>query len=205
MIGDSTFLHMGMQGLLDIVYNRGNVTVLILDNRAVGMTGGQGNPGTGRDIHGDEAPRIDFAALARALGVPDERVHVVDPYALPTLFKVLRQETKVSGPSVIVTNQPCVLVEHYRARTPFRVDEEKCTGCGNCVDIGCPAIHVTRRDTVLKPNGKEVARAFVRIDGQGCTGCGLCLTPCAPDAIVPQGVPACEKARACAEPETSGV
>ena len=205
VIGDSTFLHMGMQGLLDIVYNRGNVTVLILDNRAVGMTGGQGNPGTGRDIHGDEAPRIDFAALARALGVPDERVHVVDPYALPILFKVLRQETKVSGPSVIVTNQPCVLVEHYRARTPFRVDEEKCTGCGNCVDIGCPAIHVTRRDTVLKPNGKEVARAFVRIDGQGCTGCGLCLTPCAPDAIVPLGSPVGGKARACTEPETSGV
>lgn len=204
VIGDSTFLHMGMQGLLDMVYNRGNVTVLILDNRAVGMTGGQGNPGTGRDIRGREAPRVDFAALVKALGVDEERVHVVDPYVLPTLFKVLRQESKQPGPSVIITNQPCVLVEHYRARTPFRVDEDKCTGCGNCVDLGCPAIHVTRRDTVVKASGKAVARAFVRIDAQGCTGCGLCLTPCAPDAIVPVARPGDASAPACAVSETSG-
>lgn len=185
VIGDSTFMHMGMQGLLDIVYNKGNVTVLILDNRAVGMTGGQNNPGTGRGIHGEDAPRVDFASLVRALGVREERVHVVDPYELPTLFKTLRQETKVAEPSVIITNQPCVLVEDYRARTPFKVVEDACTGCGNCVDIGCPAIHVTRRDTVIKPSGKEVARSFVRIESPACTGCGLCLQPCAPDAIVP--------------------
>lgn len=185
VIGDSTFLHMGMQGLLDIVYNRGNVTVLILDNRAVGMTGGQSNPGTGRDIHGEEAPRVDFANLVKALGVREERVHVVDPYELPTLFRILRQETKIAEPSVIITNQPCVLVEHYHARKPFRVIDDKCTGCGNCVDVGCPAIHVTRRDKVIKPSGKEVTRSFVRIESPACTGCGLCLQPCAPDAIVP--------------------
>jgi indolepyruvate ferredoxin oxidoreductase, alpha subunit len=75
VIGDSTFLHMGMQGLLDMVYNKGNVTVLLLDNRAVGMTGGQDNPGNGRDIYGDDAPRIDFAKLVSALGVKDERIH----------------------------------------------------------------------------------------------------------------------------------
>ena len=185
VIGDSTFLHMGMQGLLDIVYNRGNVTVLLLDNRAVGMTGGQSNPGTGRGIHGEEAPRVDFATLVKALGVREERVHVVDPYELPTLFKTLRQETKIAEPSVIITNQPCVLVEHYHARKPFMVIDDKCTGCGNCVDVGCPAIHVTRRDKVIKPSGKEVERSFVRIESPACTGCGLCLQPCAPDAIVP--------------------
>ncbi len=184
VIGDSTFLHMGMQGLLDIVYNRGNVTVLLLDNRAVGMTGGQNNPGNGRNIHGEEAPRVDFAELVKALGVREERVHVLDPYELPTLFKTLRQETKIAEPSVIITNQPCVLVGDYRARKAYRVVEEACTGCGNCVDVGCPAIHVTRRDRVVKASGKEVARAFVRIESQACTGCGLCLTPCAPDAIV---------------------
>ena len=188
VIGDSTFLHMGMQGLLDIVYNRGNVTVLLLDNRAVGMTGGQSNPGTGRGIHGEEAPRVDFATLVKALGVREERVHVVDPYELPTLFKTLRQETKIAEPSVIITNQPCVLVEHYHARKPFMVIDDKCTGCGNCVDVGCPAIHVTRRDTVVKASGKEVARSFVRIESPACTGCGLCLQPCAPDAIVPVDV-----------------
>ncbi len=184
VIGDSTFLHMGMQGLLDIVYNRGNVTVLLLDNRAVGMTGGQSNPGTGRNAYGEEAPRVDFANLVKALGVREERVHVVDPYELPTLFKTLREESKISEPSVIITNQPCVLVDDYHARKPFMVIDDKCTGCGNCVEIGCPAIHVTRRDKVIKPSGKEVERAFVRIESAGCTGCGLCLQPCAPDAIV---------------------
>ncbi len=184
VIGDSTFMHMGMQGLLDIVYNRGNVTVLLLDNRAVGMTGGQNNPGTGRGIHGEDAPRVDFATLVKALGVREERVHVLDPYELPTLFKTLRQEMKVAEPSVIITNQPCVLVEDYQPRKPYKVLEATCTGCGNCVDVGCPAIHVTRRDTTVKANGREVQRAFVRIESSACTGCGLCLTPCAPDAIV---------------------
>jgi len=188
VIGDSTFMHMGMQGLLNIVYNRGNVTVLLLDNRAVGMTGGQNNPGNGRGIHGEDAPRVDFATLVKALGVADERVHVVDPYELPTLFKTLRQETKVAEPSVIITNRPCVLIDDFQARSPFMVDGDKCTGCGNCVDIGCPAIHVTRREKVIKNSGKEVELNFVRIESSACTGCGLCLTPCAPDAIVPVDV-----------------
>ena len=187
VIGDSTFMHMGMQGLLNIVYNRGNVTVLLLDNRAVGMTGGQNNPGNGRGIHGEETVRVDFAKLVKALGVADERVHVVDPYELPTLFKTLRQETKIAEPSVIITNRPCVLVDDFRARSPFAVDSDKCTGCGNCVDIGCPAIHVTRREKVIKNSGKEVELNFVRIESAACTGCGLCLQPCAPDAIVPVG------------------
>jgi indolepyruvate ferredoxin oxidoreductase alpha subunit len=185
VIGDSTFLHMGMQGLLDIVYNRGNVTVLLLDNRAVGMTGGQDNPGSGRDIHGNEAPRVDFAHLVKALGVRAERVHVVDAYELPVLLKTLREETKIPEPSVIITSQPCVLIKDYHALKPYRVLDDRCTGCGNCIDVGCPAIHVTRRDRVRKASGREVDLAFVRIESAACTGCGLCLKPCAPDAIVP--------------------
>ena len=185
VIGDSTFLHMGMQGLLDIVYNRGNVTVLLLDNRAVGMTGGQDNPGSGRDIHGSDAPRVDFARLVKALGVREERVHVVNAYELPVLLRTLRDETRIPEPSVIITSQPCVLIKDYHALKPFTVVESKCTGCGNCIDVGCPAIHVTRRDRVKKASGKEVDLAFVRIESTACTGCGLCLKPCAPDAIVP--------------------
>ncbi|MQM29010.1 MAG: indolepyruvate ferredoxin oxidoreductase [Candidatus Accumulibacter phosphatis] len=184
VIGDSTFLHMGMQGLLDIVYNRGNVTVLLLDNRAVGMTGGQDNPGNGRDIHGKEAPRVDFATLVKALGVREERVHVVDAYELPVLLRTLRDETKIPEPSVIITSQPCVLIKDYHALKPYTVIDDKCTGCGNCVDVGCPAIHVTRRERVTKASGREVDLAFVRIESAACTGCGLCLKPCAPDAIV---------------------
>ncbi|MBK8524469.1 MAG: 4Fe-4S dicluster domain-containing protein [Betaproteobacteria bacterium] len=184
VIGDSTFLHMGMQGLLDIVYNRGNVTILLLDNRAVGMTGGQDNPGNGRDIHGEEAPRVDFAKLVKALGVKEERVHEVNPYELPTLLKRLREETKIEEPSVIITNEPCVLITDYHKLKPFTVIDDKCTGCGNCLDTGCPAIHVTKRDSVVKPSGKTVDLAWVRIESSVCTGCGLCVQPCAPDAIV---------------------
>jgi indolepyruvate ferredoxin oxidoreductase alpha subunit len=184
VIGDSTFLHMGMQGLLDIVYNGGNVTVLLLDNRAVGMTGGQSNPGTGRDIHGQEAPRVDFAKLVESLGVKKERIHVLDPYILPTLFKTIRDEIKIPEVSVIITDQPCVLVDDYKKQKPYEVLDDKCTGCGNCVDVGCPAIHVTRREKAIKPSGKEVELQFVRIETSVCTGCGLCVQPCAPDAIV---------------------
>ena len=184
VIGDSTFLHMGMQGLLDIVYNKGNVTVLLLDNRAVGMTGGQDNPGNGRDIHGDDAPRVNFAKLVESLGVKPERIHVVDPYQLPVLFKTIRDEVKVPEVSVIITDQPCVLVKDYHKLKPFEVIDDKCTGCGNCIDVGCPAIHVTRRGKEVKASGREVDLAFVRIETSVCTGCGLCVQPCAPNAIV---------------------
>jgi indolepyruvate ferredoxin oxidoreductase alpha subunit len=184
VIGDSTFLHMGMQGLLDMVYNKGNVTVLLLDNRAVGMTGGQDNPGNGRDIYGDDAPRVDFAKLVAALGVKEERIHTVNPYELPVLFKTIRDEVKVPEVSVIITDQPCVLIKDYHKMKPFEVIDDKCTGCGNCIDVGCPAIHVTRRAKEIKPNGREVDLAFVRIESSVCTGCTLCVQPCAPGAIV---------------------
>jgi indolepyruvate ferredoxin oxidoreductase alpha subunit len=185
VIGDSTFLHMGMQGLLDMVYNGGNATILILDNRTVGMTGGQNNPGTGLDIHGEEAPRVDFPKLVESLGVKPERIHQVNPYELPTLFKTLREEVKIDDTSVIITNQPCVLIDQYAAKPPFTVVADKCTGCSNCLAVGCPAITVTRRETVVKPNGKEKELTFVDIDSAACTGCDLCPKTCAPDAIIP--------------------
>jgi len=185
VIGDSTFMHMGMQGLLDITYNRGNVTILLLDNRAVGMTGGQENPGSGRDLHGEDTQRIDFRKLCEALGVKPERITEVNPYEIPTLFKALRAEVKINEPSVIITDQPCVLVDYYKDLPAYTVDDEKCTGCTNCFDVGCPAILVTRRETVTKPNGSTKQLAFARIESAACTGCDLCLKTCAPDAIVP--------------------
>ena len=185
VLGDSTFLHMGMQGLLDITYNKGNVTILLLDNRAVGMTGGQDNPASGRNLQGESAPKVDFPKLVEALGVKPERIHQVNPYELPILFKTLRSETKIKDTSVIITNQPCVLIDEYGAKPPYKVVDEDCTGCGNCLAVGCPAITVTKRETVVKPNGKEKELAFVTLDSAACTGCDLCPKTCGPDAIVP--------------------
>ena len=183
VIGDSTFMHMGMQGLLNITYNKGNITVLLLDNNTTGMTGGQATPASGRDIHGQEAPRIDLAKVVEALGVANEHIKIVDPYELPTLFKTIREEVKHEGPSVIIARRPCVLTDGFKPFRPYLVDTDKCTGCSNCLEVGCPAIHVTRREKVIKNSGKEVELAFVNIDNQACTGCGLCVQPCAPDAI----------------------
>jgi indolepyruvate ferredoxin oxidoreductase alpha subunit len=184
VIGDSTFLHTGMPGLLNIVYNGGNVTVIIADNRTVGMTGGQDHPASGRDLRGDPAPEIDFAKLVEALGVRRERIRVVDPYELPVLFRTLREETRIPEVSVVITNQPCVLIDQFTPKRPYRVVADDCTGCGNCLDVGCPVISVTRRETAIKPNGQEKELLFVDIDSTLCTGCDLCAGTCGPDAIV---------------------
>ncbi len=185
VIGDSTFLHMGMQGLLEMNYNHGNVTVLLLDNSTTGMTGGQEHAGTGRDIHGETAPRVDFRKLCEALGVNPERIHVVDPYEMPSLYKLIKQEIARPEPSVIITNQPCVLIDRFERKPAFKVLEDTCTGCANCLKVGCPAILVTRRAKETKKSGREVDKAWVEIDTTACTGCDLCRQTCAPDAIVP--------------------
>ena len=184
VIGDSTFLHMGMQGLLDIVYNRGNVTALILDNRTTGMTGGQQHPGTGKDIHGGEAPRVNFAKLVEALGVKPERIRTVDPYLLPVLAKAIRDEIEVPEPSVIITDRPCVLSDFYDRQRPYTVIDETCTGCGNCINIGCPAITVKRSGVRKRDGAADVELKFVQIDAAMCTGCAMCVESCGPKAIV---------------------
>ena len=184
VIGDSTFLHMGMQGLLNMVYNRGNVTVLLLDNRSVGMTGGQENPGTGEDLHGLAAPRVNFAKLVEALGVRPERIRMVDPYELPTIVKLVREEVKMNEPSVIITDRPCSLTDRFERLRPYQVVDDLCTGCGNCIDLGCPAIVVTHRETTTTKSGKLRELTFAGIDASSCTGCHMCVGTCAPAAIV---------------------
>ncbi|MFA7431730.1 MAG: thiamine pyrophosphate-dependent enzyme [Rhodospirillaceae bacterium] len=187
VIGDSTFLHMGMQGLLNLVYNRANVTVLLLDNRAVGMTGGQDHPGTGRDIQGLEAPRVDFVKLVAALGVEPDRIKHHDPYDLPGLFKSLRSEVDTDGVSVIITDRPCVLTDWLVPSTALYVNEDACTGCGNCLAVGCPAIVVTRRDQKIANNGQAKDLAFVKVESEFCTGCNACVGVCGPKCIIPVG------------------
>lgn len=184
VIGDSTFLHMGMQGLLDIVYHRGNVTVIILDNRTTAMTGGQHNPGSGRGLHAEDAPRVDFPRLVAALGVRPERIRVVDPYQLPVLARTLREETDIPEPSVVIAQRPCVLSDFYAATPPYRVVDQDCTGCGNCFNVGCPAIQVGRAQQKTLATGSTTELKFAVIDRIACTGCGLCAAACGPNAIV---------------------
>ena len=190
VIGDSTFLHTGMPALANITYQGGNVTVLLLDNRSTAMTGGQNNPGNGRRLDGTPAPRIDFARLVEALGVKPERIRMADPYELPTFRKLLKEEMKISEPSVIITTRPCVLTPEFERRRPLKVVDEQCNGCARCLEVGCPAITVTRRGKETRPNGNVIEFAWTAIEQAVCTGCDICAKACARGAIVPAGLAA---------------
>ncbi len=183
VIGDSTFLHSGMTGLLDIVYNGGNVTVLILNNGTTGMTGGQDHPGTGARLQSGESTPVDFVALCKALGV--RHVRAVDPYQLSEVREALREALAFEGPSVVITNRPCVLIEEFHRPEPLEVRDELCTGCGACLKTGCPAIQVVRSEQIRLPNGRERHLRYVAIDPAACNGCNLCTQLCGPGAIVP--------------------
>jgi len=174
-IGDGTFLHSGMTGLLDAVYNRANITVVILDNRITAMTGGQEHPHTGLTLMGDEAVNIDFEALSRALGV--EHVQRVMNHDLEDVEAGLKEAEAYEGVSVIIAESPCALMPYKIKETPYTVVEENCTACMRCVQTGCPSISLTG-----SLNDKGLARAV--IDLETCTGCGLCPQTCNDEAIM---------------------
>ena len=167
VIGDSTFMHTGINSLTDIAYNGSNSTVIILDNSITGMTGHQHNPTTGCNIKGDPAGKIDLEALCRAIGI--NRVTVVDPYDLKQCNEVIKRELEAKEPSVIISRRPCVLLKYVKHAPPLHVNEDKCVGCKSCMRIGCPAISMK--------NGKA------RIDETLCVGCGVCVQMCAVDAF----------------------
>ena len=162
VIGDSTFVHMGVNGLINIAYNRSDSTIIILDNSTTGMTGHQDNPTTGRNIKGEAVGRINIEALCRALGI--ERVRVVDPYDINACEAAVTEELAAPGPSVIIARRPCALLKTSRAKPPLKVDKEKCTGCKMCMRIGCPAISIREK----KAN----------VDPTLCVGCGVCTQLC---------------------------
>ncbi|HHW32434.1 MAG TPA: indolepyruvate ferredoxin oxidoreductase subunit alpha [Clostridiaceae bacterium] len=162
VIGDSTFIHSGITGLIDIVYNKGNSTVLILDNSITGMTGHQHNPATGFTIKGEPTKQVDLVKLCNAIGV--ERVRVVDPFDLHETEKAIKEEIKSDEASVIIFQRPCALLKHVKYGKPLRINTEKCKKCRACMRIGCPAI-------VEKGSYLEVNQAL-------CVGCELCTKVC---------------------------
>lgn len=167
VIGDSTFIHSGVTGLINIAYNRSNSTVIILDNSITGMTGHQNNPANGLNIYGDPAAAVDLEALAHAVGI--NSVRVVDPNNLEETEKAIREELAKAEPSVIIARRPCALLKTVKHKPAFKIDPDKCKNCKSCMRIGCPALCLTEK--------------CVTIDATLCVGCGLCSQMCKFDAI----------------------
>lgn len=166
VIGDSTFMHSGITGLVDIVYNKGANTVIILDNSITGMTGHQDNPTTGYTIRGEETKQVNLITLCKAIGV--ENVVVCDPFNLKELERVVKEETQKDEPSVIIAQRPCALLKRVKYTGHCNISE-KCKNCKACMRLGCPAI--------------SVCNGSVKIDPTQCNGCGLCLNVCPFGAI----------------------
>jgi len=171
VIGDSTFIHSGITGLINIAYNATNSTVIILDNSITGMTGHQHNPTTGYNIKGDPAAKVDLEKLCRAVGI--ERVRVVDPYSLAQTEAAIKEELAVEAPSVIIARRPCALLKNVKHKAPLYVDKDKCKSCKACLKIGCPCISMK--------DGKA------EIEQTQCTGCGICMELCKFGAIKENG------------------
>ena len=162
VIGDSTFMHSGITGLVNMAYNESNATVIIVDNSITGMTGHQQNPTTGFNLKGDPCTKIDLESLCRSVGI--RRVRVVDPYDLAQCDAAIKEELAADEPSVIISRRPCALLKYVKHKKPLTVDEDKCVGCKACMKIGCPAISIV--------NGKA------KVDATQCVGCGVCEQLC---------------------------
>ena len=168
VIGDSTFMHSGITGLIDIVYNKGTSTIVILDNSITGMTGHQENPTTGKTIKGTATKQVDLVKLCEAVGV--ERVVVADPFDIDNFKQIVKDELAADEPSVIIAQRPCALLKNVVFDGIRTIKEEKCKKCQACMRIGCPAIS-KKGDNII-------------INNALCVGCGFCARVCKFDAIV---------------------
>ncbi|MGN0551509.1 MAG: indolepyruvate ferredoxin oxidoreductase subunit alpha [Acutalibacteraceae bacterium] len=168
VIGDSTFIHSGVTGLIDIAYNATNSVVVILDNSITGMTGHQQNPTTGYNIKGDPAAKVCLEDLCKAVGIPN--VRVCDPYDIKETMAVIKEELETDGPSVVISRRPCALLKYVKHKPSLKTDTDKCIGCKACLAIGCPAISIKDKKA--------------QIDHTQCVGCGVCSGLCPKNAII---------------------
>ena len=172
VIGDSTFVHSGITGLIDMVYNQGTSTVIILDNDTTAMTGHQGHPGTGVSARGEKLTKVDLEQLCRGLGIRD--VNVVNAFDMAQIRRTIKRCKDSEETSVIIVRGRCPLKERPTT-PPFSIDVERCNGCATCLKLGCPAL--------LREGEKA------KIDQGQCVGeaCGLCLQICPQKAVVKVG------------------
>ena len=168
VIGDSTFMHSGITGLVDIVYNKGINTVIILDNSITGMTGHQDNPTTGKTIRGEATRQVDLIQLCRGISV--DHVVVADPFDVKNFEKVVKEEVMRDEPSVVIAQRPCALLKTVKYTGHCKITD-KCRKCKLCMKLGCPAISV------------DAETDTVKIDVTQCNGCGLCTGVCPFGAI----------------------
>ena len=167
VIGDSTFMHTGVNSLMNMVYNKATGTVIILDNSTTGMTGHQDHAATGKTLQGDPTYAISIPGICKAMGI--KNVYEINAFDLPLLEKTIKEEVAKDEISVIITKTPCVLLDK-RKKPLYVAHEDKCKKCGMCMKPGCPAM-------------TKNADGTIHIDDTMCTGCGLCKDLCKFDAI----------------------
>jgi indolepyruvate ferredoxin oxidoreductase alpha subunit len=171
MLGDSTFFHSGVTGLLDISYNLGTSTIIVVDNRTTAMTGHQDHPGTGRTLMGQAVPEVSIAEVGKACGF--KRVRTIDPIDLKGTYEAIKEEIATKEPSLIISLSPCALRDKKGIKPPKWVDLEKCKECGLCVKLGCPAL-------------ERAEGGVPQINEHLCASCGMCVQVCRVGAISTQ-------------------
>ena len=162
VIGDSTFMHSGITGVVNLAYNKSIATVLVLDNAITGMTGHQQNPTTGLTLQNEPTYPIRIEDVCRAAGI--QRVRVVDPQDMAATEAAIKEEIAADAASVIIVRRPCQLLKYVKAKPALSIDPDKCKGCRSCMKIGCPAIRFVDKKASIDPTL--------------CVGCGLCEQMC---------------------------
>ncbi len=185
VIGDSTFAHTGVNGLMNTVYNNSAATTIILDNRITAMTGQQNNPISGYSIKGEAAHEIDLEGLCKSLGV--KHVYVVNPHDIVETRKVLKEAVELTEPSVVISKAPCVLLPEMKERKPvsYFTNQENCVGCMSCIRLGCPAIswEAFEEGEAERRGYRSKQKGISKIDEVHCNDCGQCASLCKFNAI----------------------